>query len=103
MIYQSSSSIPARTIDPLENLYKPKEEVVEEFPRPNYDFNSHFYYPKKDISQVQIVQEGGYMDITEEDLSKYYPEGLAGGAEEEFDFSQRTSWMVRDTTKVLCR
>ena len=49
------------------------------------------------------VKEGGYVDLDPKDVAKTIPEGLAGEMNDEFDFSSRSSWMVRDTAKLLIR
>jgi hypothetical protein len=53
--------------------------------------------------EIHDVREGGYVDLDSKDINTFIPEGLAGELEEEFDFSGRTSWMVRDAGKLLCR
>lgn len=66
-----------------------------------FKFNS--FYAGSSESNIYGVQEGGYVDIDEKDIEKYLPEGLAGEMSEEFEFSGRKSWMIRDTAKLLCR
>jgi len=64
------------------------------------DFSSFF---AGDAKSIYSIQEGGYVDINMAEIKKILPEGLAGDAMEEFKFSGRTSWMIRDTGKLLCR
>lgn len=80
----------------------------DEDPKPNYDFKSHFEYSKPSSEaftprSLYNIREGMYIDIPQTDVEKYFPEGLAGDSKEEFEYSQRNSWMMRDVTKLLCR
>jgi hypothetical protein len=52
---------------------------------------------------IHDVKEGGYVDLDAKDIATYFPEGMAGEMDEEFEFSGRTAWMVRDSGKLLCR
>ena len=54
-------------------------------------------------SDVQFAQEGAYLEITNAEMEKYFPEGLAGEMKEEITDTGRNAWMVRNTGKVLCR
>ena len=38
-----------------------------------------------------------------QEVDKYLPEGLAGEMSTEFQTTRQTSWMVRESGKVLCR
>lgn len=49
------------------------------------------------------MRSGSYVKLSKEDLEKYLPEGVAGETAQEFAFTKQNAWMVRDTTKVLCR
>ena len=41
-----------------------------------FRFRTHFYNLK--TTEYNAIQEGGYIDVTKEELKKYFPEGLAG-------------------------
>lgn len=49
------------------------------------------------------IRQGGYVNIDPSSVQKYFPEGLAGEAMTEFELAHSKSWMVRDSTKILCR
>ena len=66
-----------------------------------YTFGTFHVQNKK--GDIYSVQEGGYVDLEPKELDQYFPEGLAGEMEAEFEFSGRQSWMVRDSSKLLCR
>ena len=66
-----------------------------------YTFEAFHVQNKK--SDVYAVQEGGYVDLEPKELDQFFPEGLAGEMDAEFEFSGRKSWMVRDSSKLLCR
>lgn len=52
-------------------------------------------------SNIQEVREGGY--IEDKQIDTLLPEGVAGDMSNEFLTSGKTSWMVRDGGKLLCR
>lgn len=52
---------------------------------------------------VYEVRTGSYVDVKEDDIAKYFQEGLAGAANDEFEFTSNKRWMIRDSTKVLFR
>lgn len=54
-------------------------------------------------SDFYSIQEGGYVNLDRRELDKYFPEGFAGELDSEFEFTGRKSWMVRDSSKFLCR
>ena len=60
-------------------------------------------YFEDNSPSIYDVKEGGYVDISNDTISKYFPEGLAGEMNEEFEFSGTKTWMIRDSTKVLCK
>ena len=60
------------------------------------------YFEDKSPS-LYDVKEGGYVDISNDTISKNFPEGLAGEMNDEFEFSGTKTWMIRDSTKVLCK
>jgi hypothetical protein len=48
-------------------------------------------------------REGAVYDVSEQDLKKYFPEGLAGEMDDENDLIEGASWMIRDSSKLLIR
>lgn len=60
-------------------------------------------YFEDNSPSIYDVKEGGYVDISNDTISKCFPEGLAGEMSDEFEFSGTKTWMIRDSTKVLCR
>ena len=66
-----------------------------------YTFQSHFNFNTASLSDLSIP-EGGYIDISKDDLEKYLPEGLAGEGNEEMQFATANKWMVREAGKLLC-
>lgn len=93
--------LPMLDSDPLGSIQIPTPQNDE--PKPGYDFKSHFHFKKKDAMSEYIAQEGGYVDLNEDELKILFPEGLAGDANEEFEDTSRTAWMIRDSGKLLCR
>lgn len=73
----------------------PQEEAIP------FTFESTFHASK--ASDIYTVQEGGYVDLEAKDIKQYFPEGLAGEMDAEFEYSGRKSWMIRDSAKLLCR
>lgn len=66
-----------------------------------FKFSNHFAAGSE--QNISDVREGGYVALKDDDLAKYLPDGITGEVMQEFDFSEVQSWMVRDTSKVLCR
>jgi hypothetical protein len=90
------------------SLDKPIEEAPKEVnlsPQEWYISKTQFteIFDASSTKDIHDIQEGGYVQLSEEDKDKYLPEGLAGEMSEEFEFSGRESWMVRDGAKLLCR
>lgn len=74
------------------------DERVRDFS--DFRFNETFISTCTDIHDVK---EGGYIDVDREEIERLLPEGLAGEVVEEWEFSERPSWMIRDHAKLLCR
>jgi len=59
------------------------------------------------VSNVNLydIRSGSYTKIAEneQELKKYFPEGLAGELQDEMNFTKQKQWMIRDSTKLLCR
>lgn len=83
----STSSQSAFTYDPLAKVS-------------NLRFDSVF---DKNGASVHAVPEGGYVTLNARELDELMPEGLAGEVEDEFAYSRRKAWMIRQPTKILCR
>jgi hypothetical protein len=58
---------------------------------------------KPSSSSLYEIAEGGYMEIDSEMVKKFFPEGLAGETADEFALSRKEAWMVRESSKLLCR
>ena len=67
------------------------------------DFKFTDYFQASKNIGIYDVQEGGFVTLNPQELDKYLPEGLSGELDDEFDFSDRKEWMIRDSTKLLCR
>lgn len=67
------------------------------------NYHDENFSVKPSSSSIYEVTEGGYIEIDRNMAKKYFPEGLAGEAAEEFELSGREAWMVRENTKLLCR
>ena len=78
-----------------EEPVEPPEDAIP------YSFESTFLASK--VSDIYSVQEGGYVDLDAKDIKHYFPEGMAGEMDAEFEHSGRKAWMIRDSAKLLCR
>eukprot|EP01041_Mallomonas_annulata_P005500 gene5500-11078_t len=68
----------------------------------SYKFESFFRAPDSLKGNINLIPEGSYIDVAPGDIDKYFPEGLAGDALKEFEFTGHKMWMVRDVSKLLC-
>lgn len=84
---------------------KEESKVGDNLPQEWYITNRLFtdLFDASSTKDIHDIQEGGYVSVSKEDRDKYFPEGLAGEMSEEFEFTGRESWMVRDGAKILCR
>lgn len=101
----SFNSVKRSAVDPLEGFTSGKsiEDPVIQAVNPDDmipGFNA-FYVEKGAIASVHDYPEGGYVDIDSADLDKFMPEGLAGDADDDFQFMKRRAWMIRDSSKLL--
>lgn len=62
---------------------------------------SHF--SSEGIPSIYDLRSGAYQRLSQDELTKFLPEGVAGETAAEFAFTKQNAWMIRDTTKVLCR
>jgi len=86
--------------DALEfNAQAENEQVENHYSLKSYanDFSSNT------TSSLYDAKEGEYIEISKQDISLYFPEGLAGETADEFAFTGENKWMVRDGSKILCR
>lgn len=60
-------------------------------------------FATQNSNNIYQAREGAVFDVSASDLKKYFPEGLAGEMDEEFEFVDSASWMIRDSSKLLCR
>lgn len=61
------------------------------------------YFSSSDSSQLYNLRSGTYVQVPEDIGSKFVPEGLGGEIDDEFKFAHKKMWMIRDTTKIICR
>jgi hypothetical protein len=60
-------------------------------------------YKARDHKSIYDVRDGTILNLNEYDIQKYIPEGLAGETDKAFDMHEEPSWMIRDSTKLVCR
>ena len=84
------------TIDNTKNQSSPNEN-----PLASITFDEHFN--STSIADIHDVRFGGFVDLDTNDVQKFIPEGLAGELNDEFEFTGRKSWMIRDSAKFLFR
>lgn len=61
------------------------------------------FFQRGGLSNVYSHPEGTYVEVARADIERYMPEGVAKSVQQEFDFTQRNEWMIRDVTKVIFR
>jgi hypothetical protein len=79
----------------------PVPSTQDLFGHKEYTFKKHFLTGS--AANIHHVKEGGYMELDEADIKKYFPDGFIGDIEKEFEYSENKAWMIRDSTKLLCR
>ena len=52
---------------------------------------------------IHTIKEGGYVLLSDDEIHRYMPEGLMGESNSEFEYTDIKAWMIRDSTKMLCR
>lgn len=62
------------------------------------DFNTNYKYSK--VNSIFEVRNGCYLSVDADDISKKFPEGLAGSTSEDFA-NFEPSWMIREPTKLF--
>lgn len=67
------------------------------------DYFSANFAPNDTTTSLYDVPEGGYMKIDKKTIGEVFPEGLGGEIAQEFIFTRDNAWMVRGTSKLLCR
>lgn len=93
----SSSSVSSFMDEQIEEQEAVRKD--DKFSHQKYSFSSDFYVPN--AKNYESVKPGGYSDIDKEDIDKYFPEGLAEGPLKEFEHTGRSTWMIRDISKLL--
>jgi len=63
----------------------------------------HDYFSCNDASNLLNVRSGAYVEVPLDALTKFVPEGLNGDIKDEFKFSHKNMWMIRDTSKLVCK
>jgi hypothetical protein len=67
------------------------------------DYFSANFAPNDTTTSLYDVPEGGYMKLDKKTIEEVFPEGLGGEIAQEFTFTRDSAWMVRGTSKLLCR
>lgn len=62
----------------------------------------HDYFIAPENSNLYAVRSGSYMQVPDNIISTTVPEGLGGEITDEFKFSHKKQWMIRDATKIIC-
>jgi hypothetical protein len=67
-------------------------------------YNSHFNAQALTPSgSIYDFRPASYMPVSTETLETMLPEGIPDSIIDEFHFTKNQSWMVRDSTRLLCR
>lgn len=61
------------------------------------------HFASSDVSNLYNMRSGSYFKVTESDVKKYLPEGFCKSLKKEFDHTKQSMWMIRDTSKLVCR
>lgn len=80
--------------------------LSSEYDAENPASHNVYRYPidfQSSCADVQFIQEGGYMEISDNDRERYLPEGFSGELADEVKDTERNAWMVREPSKLLCR
>jgi hypothetical protein len=80
----------------LTSKIDPDDPLSHEIYRYDVDF-------KATCQDPQYIQEGGYIDLTNAEMEKYLPEGGAGEMVAEMKATQKNAFMVRESSKLVCR
>lgn len=98
---------PNRTLDDVDvyaSTATRKPEPPTEFELYGHASLSHKNnFVVSDKESIHSVKEGGYVELDDSEMKKYLPDCITGEVLQEFEFSERNAWMVRDSTKLLCR
>jgi hypothetical protein len=102
-IFQFSSQASSLNNIPSDVLkYKESDLVTnEEALQFKKYFRSHFLKEKCD--NIQVVRTGTFIPLSSEDLKNSLPEGVPTSVSEEFEHTGKQMWMVRESTKLLCK
>jgi hypothetical protein len=80
----------------LTSKIDPDDPLSHEIYRYDIDF-------KATCQDPQYIQEGGYIDLTPAEMEKYLPEGGAGEMIAEMQATNKNAFMVRESSKLVCR
>ena len=102
----SDAKVDDESVAPTEEIAAPVEE--EDFydlaKKQTFFLNDYYRHPVRTNSNNVFERcEGDYVELDPDDIKKYLPEGLAGDAADEFEFSSQKCWMIRNSSKVLFR
>lgn len=77
------------------NLYR-DDPISHEVYQYNLDF-------KATCQDLQFVPEGGFIELTNAEMERYLPELQNSEMVKFFQKTKRNAFMIRDTTKLVCR
>jgi hypothetical protein len=85
--------------------FKYEEETDDQEERKVFSTTDLFenVFATQNSNNLMQGREGAVYDVSEQDLAKYFPEGLAGEMDDENDLIEGASWMIRDSSKLLIR
>ena len=89
--------------------YPDEKKIAVETPHPmmnsKFAIDATYFsdnFSRNSSSSLYEVPEGCYTELNESEIRKHFPEGLAGESKEEFEFTGKNAWMVRESSKLLC-
>eukprot|EP01035_Chromulina_nebulosa_P025215 gene25215-32904_t len=91
------------TVPPEDVAAAVEEDFYDLAKKQTFFLNDYYRHPVPMNNNVFERCEGDYVELDPNDIKKYLPEGLAGDAADEFDFSSQKCWMIRNSSKVLFR
>lgn len=66
-------------------------------------YTSYFQTNRKNADNILALRSGSIVELNPEIIEKYHPDGLAGEAATDQEFLNGNSWMIRDSTKFMCK
>ena len=98
--YFSTSFMDASVFDDIRKVNRNEELHYES----RFSIKEYFdNFELDNFDHIPYAPTGSYMTLNDDDISTYFPEGLAGELNEEFEMTNEKKWMIRDPTKLVCR